>query len=215
MPSNACALPWTTSPTPSRVSYSGAPLHISIAKASEFPIFSDPAAFNRRRSKGSRAGEPAPNSGLSKTEGIEPQARAIIEDLQPYPRSKDDLARQLWPVREALADLGELVNIDKHRALHVITTAAGIRQYRGSDNPQGCSVEMRTGSLEPNTPLVRVRCPTAEAATHMKMDLEIAGAVTLNEATNWFVKVEPLPGSLRRIADHIADSVFPPLDGFL
>jgi len=99
------------------------PLTDDFSKASEFPIFGDRAGsgstdFNRRRSKGSRAGDPAPGSGLAKIAGIDPNAQTIIEGLQPYMRGQSFEDNPLWWLQE-------LNRLDKHRLLHLLAASAG------------------------------------------------------------------------------------------
>jgi hypothetical protein len=99
------------------------PLPDDFAKASEFPIFEEgpgrgSAGFHKRRSKGARAGDPAPGSGLAKIQGINPCAQAVIEGLQPYHRGKTFGDDPLWR-------LHELNRLDKHRVLHIIANRLG------------------------------------------------------------------------------------------
>jgi hypothetical protein len=104
------------------------PLPDEIEKASEFPIFGDEngdgiARFERKRSRGPKAGLPAPGSGLAKTEGMDPKAQGIIEGLQPYHQRQAYTADPLWLIHE-------LNRIDKHRLLHSTATSQASTDLR-------------------------------------------------------------------------------------
>jgi hypothetical protein len=97
------------------------PLPEAIAEASEFPIFGPSQGstrFHNIRSKGPKKGQPAPGSGLAKTEGMDPAAQAEIELLQPYRRGDAFEDDPLWRLQE-------LNRRDKHRILHVVGAHAG------------------------------------------------------------------------------------------
>jgi len=75
----------------------------------EFPIFSDPAGFQK--------------GGVSKLRGVSPQARQAIESLQPYQTSLPSIDE--WAIRRAIQSnplfiLNELARIDRHRFMSVV-----------------------------------------------------------------------------------------------
>ena len=79
------------------IAHRGFPLSKSIAKGSQFPIFKDRDQFMGK--------------GMNQIRGIHPDAKAIIESLQPYHRGEKFAFHRLWMLRE-------LSNADKHRLLH-------------------------------------------------------------------------------------------------
>ncbi len=79
------------------IAHRGFPLSKSIAKGSQFPIFKDRDQFM--------------GIGMNQIRGVHPDARVIIESLQPYHRGEKFEYHRLWMLRE-------LSNADKHRLLH-------------------------------------------------------------------------------------------------
>ena len=75
----------------------GFPLSKSIARDSQFPILKDCAQFS--------------GNGMDQIRGIHPDAKAVVEELQPYHRGEEFAYHRLWMLRE-------LSNADKHRLLH-------------------------------------------------------------------------------------------------
>jgi hypothetical protein len=92
------------------VAYSGFPLKPEVETGSAFPIFTTRAPTRAELDK--------------KVGGMDPQARDIIEKMQPYGRSD----------RAALGYLDTLQNFDKHRTVHLV---AGIAKSFGhyGENP--------------------------------------------------------------------------------
>jgi hypothetical protein len=90
------------------ISYSRNPDEFANDRTTSFPIFNDRDAFNRPRRN-----RPA----LHEIRGIPPDAKAIVEGLQPYHRGKDAASDPLWLVHE-------MSNIDKHRNIHLTAWAA-------------------------------------------------------------------------------------------
>jgi hypothetical protein len=92
------------------VAHSGAPLGAAVENHSEFPIFvtEAPTAKQLDRMIG----------------GVHPQARKLIEDMQPHGRTD----------RAALKYLHDLQRFDKHRTLHLVQGAASSVGHWGEDN---------------------------------------------------------------------------------
>ena len=82
----------------------------------EFPIYKSRKRFNARDSRGMRRR----GSGWYKIRFVQPAAQAIIKNLQPY------IAPQDVATMHPLWVLNELVNIYKHRRLHLISFPIGL-----------------------------------------------------------------------------------------
>src|SRR5437667_11229671 len=87
------------------------PLHDDVAHDSQFPIVGDE---NRKGASGK--GPEMFKGQTNRIRGIDPKAQAIIEGLQPYQTGAAWRRHPLWL-------LTELSNLDKHRLLHVTSTA--------------------------------------------------------------------------------------------
>jgi hypothetical protein len=90
-----------------------------------FPVCTTAQAWGQRDV---RTRQPSWRSGAYKTRGIPAEARSLIREHQPY-RWKRYRRRPLWV-------LNELWNIDKHRTLHIATTAPSIGRATVISAPQ-------------------------------------------------------------------------------
>jgi len=109
------------------------PLSRSIARDSQFPIFTSEAKFLSK--------------GMRQIRGVAPVAKTIIEGLQPYRRGDRKSAHQLWM-------LNSLANSDKHRLLP--TTAAQTASAAGFILPSGpdiSDIRMHVGPVDTGTVL--------------------------------------------------------------
>jgi hypothetical protein len=197
------------------------PLPDGIEKRSEFPIFSDEngggsSRFHERRSKGPKAGEPTPTSGLAKIAGMDPAAQASIERLQPYHRGEAFAEDPLWRLQE-------LNRIDKHRVLHVI--AAAVEGFSWTPMySENVNLHLTKGFLggvvgpvKGRTQVARWRSdtfepidPAKEMHVNFRPNLRIAF-----DAKTPLVGDQPVIDILREVEQHIVSSVVPPLVGYL
>ncbi len=199
------------------------PLPDEIEKASEFPIFGDEkgdgsARFNRTRSKGPKAGLPAPGSGLAKTEGMDPQAQSIIEGLQPYHRGQAYTTDPLWRIHE-------LNRIDKHRLLHSTATnqsGTGVRvpsvwgrAFQAGMTPSGV-IEAKSGEIHGRTEVAGWPWPVEVPLPANPADIGWGPTLQLT-----FEKSVPLVGgqavipTLGALYNYVVTDVLTPLVGFL
>jgi hypothetical protein len=79
----------------------------------EFPVFVDETAF-KRSSKG---------GGRYKIRGISPDAKTIIEALQPYHAGENTERHWLWALQQ-------ISNWDKHRTIHVVGAVLANSAYQ-------------------------------------------------------------------------------------
>ena len=93
------------------------PLSRSIARDSQFPIFTSEAKFLSK--------------GMSQIRGVAPVVKTIIKGLQPYHRGDRKSAHRLWM-------LNSLANSDKHRLLP--TAAAQTESAAGFILPSGSDI---------------------------------------------------------------------------
>lgn len=170
-------------------------------RASEFPIFDDRDKFLKRRPNG----KPDTFSGLRKIEGVDDtNARTAIRGLQPFQRS-DTARHPLWV-------LHELNNIDKHRALPIITSYAHIELWRRGihdlpDLPPGWRQARATSSPE------YVATMAARGHHKVKMRFDLAIYVTLEPKT--VGSHEPLDVVLSEIIDFFDTEVVPAFSPYL
>lgn len=83
----------------------------AVTRDHQFPICDTPETFKAARRRGYM-------------KGVSASARALIEELQPYKKSKENIkANVLYLLRE-------MDNADKHRLLAVVATLANVRELR-------------------------------------------------------------------------------------
>jgi hypothetical protein len=163
--------------------YTGSPLPGKVADSSAFPIF----------------GRVPPSGKMEdKIGGVHPDAKTIIEGLQPHLRGN---AAKL---RDELWILERLCNLDKHRALHLIPLAqTGVEIVRGG----------------PVTERFMARGPVHHGAVvyrwtgSMDVDFNVAYVVSFSQGSPAFG--EAIIATINRIRWRIANEVFAPLAPFL
>ncbi len=85
--------------------YAGRTIPAKVERSSQFPIFYSPSDFAKR--------------GAWRIENLGERERRAIRWLQPHITQRD----KWWWVRHSLEDLDTFHNIDKHRKLHLVTSA--------------------------------------------------------------------------------------------
>jgi len=101
------------------------------APNTEFPIFTDDAAYTQQRQR--------------KIGSLPPSAQTIIDGLQPYLNSA--------PEDDSLYVLHRLANDDKHRLPHLVT---GAPQMLGCSGPKDVRVSIRMGPFEDETEIGKI-----------------------------------------------------------
>ena len=196
------------------------PMTHDIEKDSSFPILSDldKTGFGR-----------GPNKWISakpKVRGIDPQAQAEIERLQPYHRAHAYDTDPLWR-------LGELNNVDKHRLLHVVqrVMTGAVLPVNGPNLPrhlwsmnvaaigradgQPFVLDIRGNiAAEGRTLVARWPMLPIDPSKPMHMNFRPALDVVFESGTP-LVAEAPILEVLQEINDYIVSRVLPPLVGFL
>jgi hypothetical protein len=179
-----------------------------FVKSSAFPIFLSSREFRKLRSKGSRKGEPTPDSGLHKILGASDPARTIIEGLQPYHRRKIPGTRRLWELRE-------LSNTDKHRLFPLVYSSFELGHFEVIGNVPFALREFESipGRLKRNAVVARWAYVTAPQRIRMHVNTELVTDITFNKGsrTPYPVRGRSVLGTLHSIMRFIADEVVPPL----
>lgn len=155
-----------------------------------FPIYSDHATYegnvNQRRRKNDRAGP---------LDGIPAQSpeRALIQSAQPYHRRDDSR-------EHPLAVLNELVNIDKHRAIHVgavYPQAAGaldLLEWTPADaDLVDQALSWQPGQpLEGRTHIARLRFSDARPATDVRVKANLSVGIAFGEGAPKDLRLEDI-----------------------
>jgi hypothetical protein len=173
-------------------SHSAGPITKKVAQDCEFPIY------------GPR--EPTPKELRKRIGAINPEAQAVIEDLQPHHAGDAFSREKLWI-------LDQLWNLDKHRMLPI--TVFG--QEAVEINPQALmptesSATYRVrGPIHRKTEIVRFEGTRPEAYPNPK------GAAVLNIAFGQGTPAygHPVTGFLAGLADYLRDEVIGKLTPFL
>ena len=182
-----------------------------VMRRSEFPIFNSGPRF---RGKLNRKGEPLAGSGRAKIQHVSPEARAIIERLQPYHRRKNPGSRALW-------QLQELSNIDKHRLLHVTHTAIRGTTFRVTKAVNIAEIrdfDFRPGPLKRNAVLAEWQAVRFDPryGSKMNMDVDLSTEVAFGKASPArSVRGLSVQKTLFDIGAFIASYVLPPLTELL
>jgi hypothetical protein len=139
-------------------------------------------------------------------------AQDAIINLQPYSTSRW-LERPEW---ERLWALEKLVNIDKHRRLHVLAGLGRTASY-WQDGTVTAEASLFQRTLVPNTEIMVVRWRSIEDASKVNVHFEPAFDITLQETDVSFTGFDSpgLPHALQEIAEEIEGTVIPALRGFL
>jgi hypothetical protein len=167
------------------VAHKGLPLPKGVEETSEFPIFWKGRASKKDLDRRLRA--------------VHPEARSLIEKMQPYGR-KD---------RAALKNLEALHNFDKHRTLHlVVAQSTGVSAY-------GELLDLvdfvNFGALKDGDPLAQI--PLRAAIEH-DGDPHFTFGVAFSKTGPW-AKAPDVEQTLRWIGGHIEKSVMEPLLPYL
>jgi hypothetical protein len=172
----------------------------SHAKWIEFPIFTDPRAFEL---------------ATKKIGGLEPKAQTVIKCLQPFSgpdcRPRFDLAH---PMDTPLWQLYELDNWDKHRALNLTEHLAslyllGFEQLGVTVPPDPIKIG---GPFKRGAPLVYTEMPFGNPEVHV--DLKVAYDITFDLDGPESVRAEPVVKALDNIRREIRRRVLPSLIRF-
>ena len=164
--------------------YTG-PLPDDVAEQSEFPIFWRP---------------PKGNALAKKIRGVDPNAQALIESLQPY-RDPDYRENPLWV-------LHELDRKRKHRTLPVVAAAANTSAFV---NPFGLTAMMvSAGRVEDGTVIAHAAALPSPGG-EVDMDFEWGVVVVIDGGPALGTASE----TLWTIREWIEARVFPPLEPFL
>jgi hypothetical protein len=167
------------------VAYSGFPLQPQVEERSEFPI------FHKRR--------PQKRELDDRIGAVHPDARRLIETMQPYGR-KD---------RAALKYLDALHNFDKHRTLHlVVTQSTGVSAY---GELLGLMDFINFGPLKDRDKLAQM--PLKDAVQN-DQDPHFSFGVAFPKSGPG-AKAPDVAQTLRWIGDHIEGGVIKPLLPFL
>jgi hypothetical protein len=198
---------------------SGKPVSDDVRYRSEFPIFGDE---DRKGTAGVGStrfhnldgkGNPARGSGLSKIEGWEAGAQAIVERLQPYHRGQSFRSDPLWILQE-------LDNVNKHRLLHPTAASfAGthwdLQRFKNIRAMGPGFIQSFGGAVETDTPIGRiVGLHPIDRDAEMQVDIDPAMDVALSKEAPSGAG-EPVRVTLGNIYMHIRDNVLPLLVGFL
>jgi len=183
------------------ISYSRNPDEFVDDRTTFFPVFNDPDAFRRPRRK---------RPPLHEIRGIPPDAKAIVEGLQPYHRGKESAGDPLWL-------LHEMSNIDKHRNIHLTawaahTIALDITQILPGARLHSLNVRP-AGMIESGAILAEVdySCPGGLAPI-MQMEKNFLFTIALDEPAE--VRGQPLNSVLSYIGGYV-EGIVDVLDGFV
>jgi hypothetical protein len=195
------------------------PLPEEFANNSEFPIFGDEdrqgnSGVGEARFKAvDRKGDPARGSGLAKIQGWHPDAKTIVEGLQPYKRGDDYRSDPLWV-------LHELDRINKHRLLHTCAavptgTRWDVMNFVNVRQMGPGIVEIFGVPIETDTPIVRI-WGLHPVAPERQMDVDIRPALRIAFGLQTsVVPAEPVVETLSNLLTYIRSTVLPPLVKFL
>ncbi len=149
-----------------------------------------------------------PKSGLTIPGGVTQPVFTHIEALQPYNRGKRE---------DPLFILNELVNIDKHRSVHMLLAEERINSLRlrlpGSETPVPSATE-GTVTLEDGAEIAFFPTPLAEDKAEVKVTGLSTGQVVLVEFGEEGRSLD-VTSVLRVCLEDVIHNVFGPLEPFL
>ncbi len=199
-----------------------------VAESSEFPIFGDedksgqPGIGRSAFFRTTKAGTPAPGSGIYKIRGIDPRTQTDIERLQPYNRGSHFREDPLWI-------LHKLDRINKHRLLHVVAASGALVLRIGDGYDPARDYPFAVGDIHSFTGVVVGDQPTRlgsfplrpdirkddmrvhpEAIVEMVID-DVPSLATMPD----IVKGPPVVGVLTQIFDHLTGTIVPTLTPYL
>jgi hypothetical protein len=181
---------------------SPSPLPKKIAESSMWPVAKTPSDFN----KGGIAAK--------RVQGVSPGARTIIEDLQPYKYTQGSVAGL---VEDPILVLDKLANIDKHRALHLVTVNAlagigGIVEPRADCVLRGPVEWCNPETFENDAVLGRVPIEITGPSPKVNMGAQVEFFVVLNESTALRWDIVDL---IQHLIGYIERTVLPSLEALL
>jgi hypothetical protein len=178
-------------------SHSG-PLSDRVARSSAFPIFETGPLFRGEKGRGT----------AHKMAGMAPSTKRIIEEAQPYHRRRQPLLQALW-------QLEELANLDKHRE----TPLTGAIPAQGSvsikfNNPGVTAFGFRPipGPIEERRRVVYVLGENIKKADDLTVDLDVKASIAFDRKEGHAcVRGWPLPAVIDGIFGVLALLVLPAL----
>jgi hypothetical protein len=179
-----------------------------FVKSSAFPIYLSSREFGKLRSKGSKKGQPTPDSGLHKLLGVSSLARTIIQGLQPYHRRKNPGTRRLWELRE-------LSNTDKHRLFPLVHSSFELVGFEVVGNVPFALREFESipGRLKRGAVVARWAYVTAPPRVHMHVKADMVTDITFNKGsrTPHPVRGRSVLETLHGVLTFVSNEVVPPL----
>lgn len=174
-----------------------------------FPIYLDPDDFHEKTKKG----RPAAGSGLAKIRAMPAEARAMIEELQPY-HAEDPEVHPLWT-------LNEYSRIDRHRTLSIMfalndysDATVGRRSESGKfvPDPDMTTYEvLSSGAFYDGAELFRFTLKEPEPNVEVRYD---SSPLYLSLGKAYVTTGIPVVELLADIHRHIEQNVLPPFRKF-
>ncbi len=105
---------------------------------------------------------------------LRPEVRAVLEELQPYSREKND------PKRDAFVALRELSNLDKHRALNLVVMQGDGGEIATRPLLQGGKILfVEKGPLRSGAQVVRFTATRPPAPTQVEVDFSLTVEISI------------------------------------
>ncbi len=105
---------------------------------------------------------------------VRPEARAVLEELQPYSRREDD------PKRDAFVAIRELSNLDKHRALSLVVMRGHMSEVTTRPFLQGGRVVfVEEGPLRKGAQVVRFTAARPPPPAQVEVDFSLTVEVSI------------------------------------
>jgi hypothetical protein len=176
----------------------GKPLASDIEAKSSFPIFSDDITDNPNLIK----------TFNKMTRGIDPRAKAVIKELQPYKRGNGFHGDRLW-------QLNQLAREDKHRLPHAVAlNNLKTLTYFVPNNIGPEEIRVLLRYFDSRAPIARYPARDSTGAK-VHMDFKAAFDVCFSNPTHEWFWGESILDTLENIHRHIINRVLPPLREFL
>lgn len=176
------------------VAHTGHPLPKRVAADSAFPVFP-------------KQGADTPKRFARTTRGIHPDARSIIEGIQPYNLGDDAFRNILWVLHDLNAK-------DKHRFPHLgVPSPATVSFY--IPGVQGAlSAKPEWVLIEDRAVIVRYFSPPG---THAELDFSKPPTffVALGDGSPEAIRGYNVAAALREMRRHIVERIVPPLTPYL
>lgn len=162
-----------------------------------FPIYWDSAKYSER----TKAGNPTRKSGLWKIRGISPDARTIIESVQPYHTKAEDRENDpMWL-------LHEFWNQDKHR-VPVLANASVLTSSIGVRNPPttGFNSRLMSGPQKDSAVVGRVTFK-APAPSKVRVHGDFAFQVVLEDVRDTSASAQEVMRSIFDKTNNVLNSL--------